>query len=49
MNKKFYVTPEMEELNIKIEAVLLDVSYGGGDPTINPVEPDPEQPIILDD
>ena len=34
MNKKFYVTPEMEEQTLKIESCL--VSYSGGDPAIKP-------------
>ena len=47
MEKKFYVTPEMEEMSIKIETGMLEVSVGvgGGDPSINPVELDPEEVV----
>ena len=32
MNKKFYVTPETEVLDVDIKSHILDVSNGGGDP-----------------
>lgn len=36
MDKKFYVTPEMEEMKLDLVTNVLDISNGGGDPTINP-------------
>ncbi len=48
MEKKFYVTPKMEEMGIKIETVLFEASMGGSDPGINTDEPEPGT-IILDD
>ena len=35
MNKKFYLTPEMEETDLKIETILQVVSNGAGDPVIS--------------
>lgn len=34
MEKKFYMTPEMEELDLKIESYLQTMS--GGDPEFDP-------------
>jgi len=44
MDKKMYVTPEMEEIELKNMSMIC-VSYGGGDPVIHDVEPDPEEVI----
>ena len=48
MDKKFYVTPEMEKMNLKIETMLASTSYGAGDPGFNDEEPDPSYPIEVD-
>jgi hypothetical protein len=46
MDKKMYVTPEMEELGMKIETAPMCISGGatqGGDPSWNdPTTPAPE-------
>ena len=36
MKKKFYVSPEMEVLKLSMQATILNISEGGGDPNINP-------------
>lgn len=41
MDKKFYVTPEMEEIELKNMSMIC-VSFGGSDPIINTEEPEGE-------
>ena len=47
MDKKFYVTPEMEEFELKNMSMICE-SYNGSDPNLNTEEPDPDFPIITD-
>ncbi len=41
MDKKFYVTPEMEEIELKNMSMICE-SFNGGDPTIHDEEPEGE-------
>jgi len=41
MEKKFYVTPEMEETELK-NVSLICASFGGSDPVIHETEPEGE-------
>ena len=41
MEKKFYVTPEMEEIELKNESMIC-ASFGGGDPAMHETEPEGE-------
>ena len=35
MKKKFYVSPEVEVLKLSMQATILNISEGAGDPTIH--------------
>ena len=41
MDKKFYVTPEMEEIVLKNESMIC-TSFNGSDPTFHEEEPEGE-------
>ena len=45
MEKKFYLTPEMEEIELK-NVSLICASFGGSDPAIHNTQPDDDDEFL---
>ncbi len=45
MNKKFYVTPEMEEIELKNMSMICE-SFNGSDPVMHENEPDDDDEFL---